>query len=64
MTGVQTCALPILNDERVGTTDDDGRATVTLPAEGRVEIVAEYGDEDAEVEFELGGGDEDDDDGR
>ena len=57
-------AAVLLNDERVGTTDDDGRATVTLPDAGRVEIVAEYGDEDAEVEFELGGGDVDDDDGR
>ena len=57
-------AAVLLNDERVATTDDHGRATVTLPADGRVEVVAEYGDEDAEVEFELGGGDGDDEDGR
>jgi hypothetical protein len=54
-----------VDDERVGTTDDDGRVAVTLGAE-ETDISAQRGDREAELEFEFDekdDGDENDDDG-
>ncbi|MEF8886318.1 MAG: hypothetical protein V5A30_00820 [Haloarculaceae archaeon] len=43
----------LVNDERAGTTDDDGRVTVTLPDADDVEITAETDDARAELAFEF-----------
>ncbi|MFT4882142.1 MAG: hypothetical protein ACI9CA_000982 [Natronomonas sp.] len=43
----------LVNDERVGATDDEGRVTVTLPDVEDVEVTAETGGETAELEFEF-----------
>ena len=43
----------LVNDERVGTTDDDGRVTVTLPDADDVEVTAETDDARAELAFEF-----------
>ncbi|QSW98403.1 hypothetical protein [Haloterrigena alkaliphila] len=53
-------AAVTVNDRAVGTTNDDGELTVTLPVE-EAEIEAEHGDAEGELEFEFddGSGDED-----
>lgn len=48
-------ATVFLNDDPVATTDADGRADVTLPTDDDVEIAAEYGDESADIDFDLSG---------
>lgn len=48
-----------VNGEAVGTTGDDGTATVTLPERGDVEITAERGEAEGELAFELAEDDED-----
>jgi hypothetical protein len=48
-----------LNDRLVGTTDSDGRVTVTLPAADEAELTAETDDAEAELEFEFEDIDED-----
>jgi hypothetical protein len=42
-----------LNGRPVGTTDSDGRVTVTLPATDEAELTAETDDAEAELEFEF-----------
>lgn len=42
-----------LNDRQVDTTDADGRATVTLPAAGDVELTVQTDDVESELEFEF-----------
>ena len=42
-----------LTDRPVGTTDSDGRVTVTLPAADEAELTAETDDAEAELEFEF-----------
>ena len=49
-----------LNDRLVGTTDSDGRVTVTLPAADEAELTAETDDAEAELEFEFEDAEEDD----
>lgn len=49
-----------LNDRPVGTTDSDGRVTVTLPAADGAELTAETDDAEAELEFEFEDAGEDD----
>lgn len=48
-----------LNDRLVGTTDSDGRVTVTLPAADEAELTAETDDVEAELEFEFEDAEED-----
>ncbi len=43
----------LVNDERAGATDDEGRVTVTLPDADDVEVTAERGAAEAELEFEF-----------
>ena len=43
----------LVNDELVGTTDDNGRVAVTLPDADDVEVTAETDDVTAELEFEF-----------
>ncbi|MFB6228465.1 MAG: hypothetical protein ABEH88_07870 [Halobacteriales archaeon] len=42
-----------LNDRAVGTTDADGRVTVTFPAAGDVELTAQTDDAEDELDFEF-----------
>ncbi|MFC7098024.1 DUF7096 domain-containing protein [Halobaculum marinum] len=42
-----------VNGQSVGTTDADGRLTVTLPDADSVEVEAEHGDVEAELEYEF-----------
>jgi hypothetical protein len=48
-----------LNDRPVGTTGNDGRLTVALPAADEAELTAETDDDDAELEFEFEDAEED-----
>ncbi|MCT9098136.1 hypothetical protein [Haloarchaeobius sp. HME9146] len=50
-----------MNDREIGTTDENGTVTVTLPEQGEVEFEAERGDASGELEFEFGDGSEEDD---
>jgi len=52
----------ILNDRKVGTTDADGRTTVTLLSAGDVELAAQTDDAESELELEFED-DESDDEG-
>jgi hypothetical protein len=53
-----------LNDQAVGTTDADGRITVSLPTAGDVELTAQTDDAESELEFEFEDAEnEDDEDG-
>ncbi|EMA65278.1 hypothetical protein C461_14318 [Halorubrum aidingense JCM 13560] len=51
-----------LDDQDVGTTDADGRITVTLPDADEVDIEAEDGEREGELEISLGTDDGDDGD--
>jgi len=43
----------LVNDERVGTTNDDGRVSVTLPDTDDVRVTAETDDAETELRFEF-----------
>jgi hypothetical protein len=52
--GASADTVPVyLNDRPVGTTDSDGRVTVTLPAADEAELTAETDDAEADLEFEF-----------
>ncbi len=53
-------ATVTLNDRVVGTTDADGRITVTLPSAGDVELTAQTDDAESELEFEFEDDEQDD----
>lgn len=53
--GAPVEGVPVsLNDRVVGTTDAEGRITVSLPAAGEVELTAQTDDSEGELEFDLG----------
>lgn len=58
--GAPASNVPVyLNDQPVGTTDSEGRVTVTLPAADEGELTAETDDAEAELEFEFEAAEED-----
>lgn len=57
--GEPAAGIPVeLDDHELGTTDEHGEIRVTLPSSGEVELTAEHGEAEGDLEFELG--DEDD----